>query len=278
MSADIYLAALLVRDGRVLLTRPRPDAAWELPGTSFREGLTDVDDAMAYHLASAGIRARGIPEAFVQTLHLPRGEGHVVYNLYAPEDWEGELRTEPGTGSGWYTPDELASISMDAAVRDTLLALFGVAPPVDDDASVLAAIDANLPGAAAGSRHERGLDVLRTLSGGDPALSYRGLGARSPELAGDIVDFALGEVWATAPLDRRTRSLQVVAMLAALGRPNALRSHIGGALNHGATPEQVVETLRMVAVYGGFPAAIEAWPIMEAVFAERGIPRPGGAP
>ena len=65
-------------------------------------------------------------------------------------------------------------------------------------------------------------------------------------------------------------------MLAATGRTGApLRTHIEGALNYGVSPEQVVETLRMVAVYAGFPAALEAWPVMEATFAQRGIPRPG---
>jgi 4-carboxymuconolactone decarboxylase len=64
-------------------------------------------------------------------------------------------------------------------------------------------------------------------------------------------------------------------MLAALGgKAGALRSHLNGALNNGATPEELVETLRMVAVYAGFPAALEAWPLMEEVFAARGIPRP----
>jgi 4-carboxymuconolactone decarboxylase len=67
------------------------------------------------------------------------------------------------------------------------------------------------------------------------------------------------------------RSLQVVAMLSALGRTGPLRSHVAGALNHGATPAQIVETLRMVSVYAGLPAAIEAWEVVAAVFRERGI-------
>jgi 4-carboxymuconolactone decarboxylase len=133
---------------------------------------------------------------------------------------------------------------------------------------------------ATDARRARGLDVLRTLSGvADPAAAAARLERNSPELAGDIIDFALGDVWSGSALDRRTRSLQVVAMLAAIGgRSGPLRSHINGALNHGATPEQVVETLRMVAVYAGFPAALEAWPVMEDVFAARGVPRPGRTP
>ena len=126
-----------------------------------------------------------------------------------------------------------------------------------------------------GNARAAGLDVLGTISGRDPEVAVAGLRTQSPELADDIIDFALAKVWADPTIDRRTRSLQVVAMLAALGgRPVQLRSHLIGALNHGATPEQLVQTLRMVAVYAGFPASLTAWPIMEDVFVERGIPRP----
>jgi len=122
----------------------------------------------------------------------------------------------------------------------------------------------------------RGLDVLRTLSGGDAAAAAERMHRAYPELADAVVDFALGDVWSSDTLARRDRSLLVVAMLAAMGgKTGPLRSHINGALNHGAKPEEVIETLRMVAVYAGFPAALEAWPIMEAVFDQRGIARPG---
>ena len=121
-----------------------------------------------------------------------------------------------------------------------------------------------------------GLDVLRTLSGGDPGAAVERMRRQYPELADDIVDFAMGEVWSDEVLPRRERSLLVVAMLAAMGgKSGPLRSHINGALNHGAKPEEIVATLRMVAVYAGFPAALEAWPIMESVFDQRGIERPG---
>ncbi|MFN0097003.1 MAG: carboxymuconolactone decarboxylase family protein [Dehalococcoidia bacterium] len=127
-----------------------------------------------------------------------------------------------------------------------------------------------------GGRREAGLDVLRTISGGDPQVAADRMARTQPELAGDIIDFALGEVWTHPALDRKTRSLEVVAMLAAMGgKSGPLRSHMNGALNHGATPDQLAQTLRMVAVYAGFPAALEAWPILESVFEARGIPRPG---
>jgi len=59
-----------------------------------------------------------------------------------------------------------------------------------------------------------------------------------------------------------------------------LKTHSAGALNDGASSAEVIETMRMVAVYASFPAALEAWPAMEEVFSVRGIerpPRPGAS-
>lgn len=288
MSDRIELRALVGREGRVWLLRVAEGEAWQLPGGAFDEETDDVDSAMDTLLRSYGIASPNIAEDFVQTAFLPGEDGQRLLNLYAPMSWEGEPRTPEGGESAWFGLAELETLSMDAGVRTAVLSIFGL---IDDDeedtmeafadfASDLMRADGTAlrpPAAAALGRHEAGLDVLRTLSGADPEAAAAGLAGRTPELAGDIIDFALGEVWANPALDRRTRSLEVVAMLAALGgRPGPLRSHLNGALNHGATPAEVVQTLRMVAVYAGFPAALEAWPLMEAVFAERGIARPGG--
>jgi 4-carboxymuconolactone decarboxylase len=130
-----------------------------------------------------------------------------------------------------------------------------------------------------GDRRIRGLDVLRTLSGGgDPSQGHANLRTRYGPLGDDVVDFAMGEVWAAPGLDRRTRSLQVVAMLSALGRTGPLQGHIAGALNHGATAPELAETIRMVAVYAGFPAALDAWQVMAKVFEARDIELPGHEP
>lgn len=50
----------------------------------------------------------------------------------------------------------------------------------------------------------------------------------------------------------------MVAMMAALGKPNELRVHLNGALKNGCSPEQVQEILLLVALYCGIPAANEA--------------------
>jgi len=284
MSQLIHLAAIVMRDGRLLLHRQRPDRPWELPGGPLLEEHQDTDCGMDAILTGYGISAPAIEEDFVETIYLPGEDGHIVYNLYAPSDWVGEPSAPPGTGAGWFALEELDSIEMDAAVRNTILAAFGLRAAEDASEMIMTAISGTLSHvsepvarAAPASRREAGRDVLRTLGGGNPK-SEEQLRERYPELADDMLDYVLGDAWQHPALDRKTRSLQIVAMLAALGGRSApLRSHINGALNHGAAPEQVIETMRMVAVYAGFPAAMEAWPIMEEVFAARGLPRSGGS-
>ncbi len=292
MSDRIELRALVGREGRIWMVRASAAEEWLLPGGAFDEETDDVDAAMDSLLRSFGVASPNIAEDFVQTAFLPHADGQRLLNLYAPMSWEGEPQAPEGHESGWFGIDDLEALAMDAAVRTAILQVFGLADDDDEEtmeafadfASDLMRADGTTvrpPASAAPavSRREAGLDVLRTLNGAaDPAVAAAGLAARAPELAGDVIDFAMGEVWSHPALDRRTRSLEVVAMLAALGgRPGPLRSHVNGALNHGATPDEIVQTLRMVAVYAGFPAALEAWPIMEAVFAERGVPRPGAA-
>jgi 4-carboxymuconolactone decarboxylase len=70
---------------------------------------------------------------------------------------------------------------------------------------------------------------------------------------------AWGNVWQRPGLDLKTRSLITVAMLTALGKQTELKGHVRGALNNGATPEEIREIMLHATVYCGFPAAIEAF-------------------
>ena len=70
---------------------------------------------------------------------------------------------------------------------------------------------------------------------------------------------AWGDVWQRGGLDLKTRSLITVAMLTALGKQHELKGHVRGALNNGATPEELQEVLLHAAVYCGLPTAVEAF-------------------
>lgn len=70
---------------------------------------------------------------------------------------------------------------------------------------------------------------------------------------------AWGNVWQRPGLDLKTRSLITVAMLAAQGKQQELKAHVRGALNNGATPEELREVMLHATVYCGFPTAIDAF-------------------
>lgn len=78
---------------------------------------------------------------------------------------------------------------------------------------------------------------------------------------------AWGTVWCRDGLDLKTRSLITVSMLTALGRAHELKGHIRGALNNGATPEEIREVLLHAAVYCGAPAAVEGFRVAQEVVA-----------
>ena len=92
-----------------------------------------------------------------------------------------------------------------------------------------------------------------------------------PGIGEAVVDFAFGRHYARPGLDLKTRCLATVAALTALGgqtRPQ-LKVNIGMALEAGATREEVGETIWQMALYGGFPAAINGLNAALEVFAEK---------
>jgi 4-carboxymuconolactone decarboxylase len=80
--------------------------------------------------------------------------------------------------------------------------------------------------------------------------------------------YAYGDVWQRPALPPATKSLAMVAMMAAAGHPNELRVHLKGALKNGCSPEQIQDVLLLLAMYCGIPAANEAHRIAADVLRE----------
>ncbi len=83
-----------------------------------------------------------------------------------------------------------------------------------------------------------------------------------------ITAHAWGAVWTRPGLDRRTRSLLTITMLAALGHEAELALHVRASPRTGVTPDEVKEALLQVAVYAGVPAANSAFRVAKLVFEE----------
>ena len=65
---------------------------------------------------------------------------------------------------------------------------------------------------------------------------------------------------ATRTLKPRDRSLLNLGMIACLGRMHEFEAHFRGALRNGLTPKELAAILRQVAIYCGFPAAVDCPP------------------
>jgi 4-carboxymuconolactone decarboxylase len=78
--------------------------------------------------------------------------------------------------------------------------------------------------------------------------------------------YVYGDVWEREGLSDATRSLVMLAITAASGRPAEFRVHAKGALANGCTPAQVQDLLLLVAMYCGIPAAIETNQIAAEIF------------
>ena len=83
-----------------------------------------------------------------------------------------------------------------------------------------------------------------------------------------ITETAWGSVWTRTGLDRRTRHLITLAMLAALGKEHELALHIRATQNTGVTQEELKEVFMQVAIYAGVPAANTAFSVAKSVYAE----------
>ena len=113
---------------------------------------------------------------------------------------------------------------------------------------------------------EKGMKVRKEVLGSE---HVERAWARTTEFDADfqrfITETAWGSVWARPDLDRRTRSLVTIAILAALGREE-LALHLRGSQNIGVDPREIAEVLLHVAVYAGVPAANTAFSTARHVF------------
>ena len=106
-------------------------------------------------------------------------------------------------------------------------------------------------------RYERGMKVFERLYGDVGAHTLETLEEVAPDLARFIVEFAFGDIFARPGLDLKSRELVTIAALTTLGNsPKQLRAHIQGALSAGCTQREIIEVIVQMAVYAGFPAAL----------------------
>lgn len=90
----------------------------------------------------------------------------------------------------------------------------------------------------------------------------------APDFARYLLEFPFGDIYSRPGLDLRSREIATIAALTALGNAAPqLKVHIGAALHVGLTQDEIVEVIMQMAVYAGFPAALNGLFAAKEVFA-----------
>lgn len=119
-------------------------------------------------------------------------------------------------------------------------------------------------------RYLRGWEKLKEIDGEQGERVLASLSDIAPDFAKHLIEFPFGDIYSRPGLDLKTRELAVVAALTALGNAAPqLKVHIHGALNVGCSRQEVVEVMMQMAVYAGFPAALNGLFAAKEIFADR---------
>ncbi|MDR2991705.1 MAG: carboxymuconolactone decarboxylase family protein [Burkholderiaceae bacterium] len=109
--------------------------------------------------------------------------------------------------------------------------------------------------------------MLAAIDGQAGEQVARSLADIAPDFADYLLEFPFGDIYARPGLDTRSREVATIAALAALGHPQPqLKVHIEAGLNVGLTRSEIVEILMQMAVYAGFPAALNGLSAAREVF------------
>ena len=110
-------------------------------------------------------------------------------------------------------------------------------------------------------RRLRAHDVRKSLTVGRCADDVDADYAAMVEHLGDVgmiaYHWAFGDLWSRDELNRRDRSLIVIAILTVLSRIDELAFHVPAGLNHGLSREEIEEIMVQMTIYGGIPRAVE---------------------
>lgn len=113
-----------------------------------------------------------------------------------------------------------------------------------------------------------GQEMLQKVDGKGGDAVIESLQDIAPDFARYLIEFPFGDIYSRPGLDLRSREIATVAALTALGNATPqLKVHIGAALHVGLTQDEIIEVIMQMAVYAGFPAALNGLFAAKEVFA-----------
>jgi 4-carboxymuconolactone decarboxylase len=120
------------------------------------------------------------------------------------------------------------------------------------------------------SRLERGQRALAEIDGEAGTKVINALADIAPDFATYLFEFPFGDIYSRPGLDLKAREIATIAALTALGNATPqLKVHIEAGLNVGLSRAEVTEVIMQMAVYAGFPAALNGLFAAKEVFSQR---------
>lgn len=120
------------------------------------------------------------------------------------------------------------------------------------------------------SRLERGQRALAEIDGEAGAKVIAALADVAPDFATYILEFSFGDIYSRPGLDLKAREIAAIAAMTALGNcAPQLKVHIEAGLNVGLSREEITEVIMQMAVYAGFPAALNGLFAAKEIFSHR---------
>ena len=117
-------------------------------------------------------------------------------------------------------------------------------------------------------RYIIGQEMLQRVDGKGGEAVVDSLRDIAPDFARYLIEFPFGDIYARPGLDLRSREIATIAALTALGNAAPqLKVHIAAGLHVGLSQEEIIEVIMQMAVYAGFPAALNGLFAAKEVFA-----------
>ncbi len=119
------------------------------------------------------------------------------------------------------------------------------------------------------NRYEQGFEKLKEIDGKAGENVIKALQDIAPDLARYTIEFPFGDIYSREGLSLRDREIATIAALTAMGNASPqLKVHIKAGLNVGLSKQEIVEIITQMAVYSGFPSAINGALAAKEAFAE----------
>lgn len=122
-------------------------------------------------------------------------------------------------------------------------------------------------------RYQIGWQKLAEIDGEQGEKVIESLKDIAPDFADLLIEFPFGDIYSRPGLDLKSREIATVAALTAMGTAAPqLKVHINSALNVGCTRREIIEIMIQMAVYAGFPAALNGLFAAKEIFDQRDAP------